>query len=555
MMQKKLVFFLLLFPIVFLLLLPQKALGAETQLKCSTGHKWSFWEMTELTCESQNSFCQQACSDAGYFRGYASQNSCYNQVLPFLDPTGKNNYVESCSLGGKAYTVIFSPDRSLSGSNSYTLCTCTNDPPPSAVADFGIARNFFEIQGSLYNDINTNQCLDSKYNLAPCNDGNESAYTDPITVDIVDTNDKPYPVTIASDTHPQTGMPRRWYTTRDGINKKLPAGTYRISFGGLTGANTFTYPNTPNNTLLVTVGPTCENSGVNPWLKTNTNQQASCFFGDIISLNAGVTNLKPAWIQSIGSDIRWDSGFINHLPSANTYASIPGTGGMPGIIFSGAHASDFGINGGQASERKSNQFNWQVGSFRHPDLFTTSHALIPTSYTFLKETAEGSGIFPKDNIASLNDISAHGIYKAEGLTVNEDYRFPENQNFIILINGSLNINAKIIVPVGSTVVFSAKEDITVGRTVGEIQGLYSADEDFTVDTASSCPGTADSKLNVSGTVIANAGRRGGTFDNRRSLCSGNSTAPSVTFTERPDFMLNYPSMVKQIPRYWQEVAP
>ncbi|KKQ27943.1 MAG: hypothetical protein US43_C0025G0015, partial [Candidatus Levybacteria bacterium GW2011_GWA1_37_16] len=141
---------------------------------------------------------------------------------------------------------------------------------------------------------------------------------------------------------------------------------------------------------------------------------------------------------------------------------------------------------------KSNQFNWQVGSFRHPDLFTTSHALIPTSYTFLKETADGSGIFPKDNIASLNDISAHGIYKAEGLTVNEDYTFPENQNFIVLVNGNLTIKAKILVPVGSTVVFSASGDINISPSVGEIQGLYSADEDFTVDTASSCPGTADS---------------------------------------------------------------
>jgi hypothetical protein len=144
-------------------------------------------------------------------------------------------------------------------------------------------------------------------------------------------------------------------------------------------------------------------------------------------------------------------------------------------------------------------------------------------------------------------------------------------NFVILVNGSLDIKAKITVPVGSTAVFSVKDDITVDKAFGEahgtvcnttthagcdIEGLYSADHSFIADgdSGNNCP-TEDLRLNVAGSVIANAGRGVGVFENKRSLCADNSTDPSVSFTERPDFMLNYPSFVKQIPRAWQEMAP
>jgi hypothetical protein len=84
--------------------------------------------------------------------------------------------------------------------------------------------------------------------------------------------------------------------------------------------------------------------------------------------------------------------------------------------------------------------------------------------------------------------------------------------------------------------------------------LYSADNDFIADGANSCP-AADLRLNIGGSVVANAGRSNGTFVNNRDLCAGNSSNHSVSFIERPDFMLNYPHFVKQNIRVWQEVAP
>jgi len=256
--------------------------------------------------------------------------------------------------------------------------------------------------------------------------------------------------------------------------------------------------------------------------------------------------------------MRWDSGFNNFLPSSNIYASIPGSGGMPGIIFSGASTPSFG--NGQAS---SNPFNWQAGSPTYPEVFTDTHSLIPTSYGFLLGTAQKSGITPIP-IVSLADITTHGIYKVEGdlNLAGADYTFGAG-NFIILVNGNLNINRRIKVPVGSTAIFSASGDIGVNSALGEtvsstattIEGLYSADNNFIADGNNNCAIGADLRLNIAGSAFANAGRAGGTFVNNRTLCGDNNSYPSVSFVERPDFILNYPAMVQQTTRTWQEIAP
>ena len=326
---------------------------------------------------------------------------------------------------------------------------------------------------------------------------------------------------------------------------ELPQGQYAITFSGLPQGLIFTYP---FSSLIVAVGPGCSYP---------ITSEASCSGNSIFNLNAGVTNLADAWFQSIGSDMRWDSGFTNTLPQ-NKYASILGTGGMPGIIFSGTSTPSFGS--GQASQ---SPFNWKVGSFEHREVFTDTHNLIPTSYRFLLETAQSAGI-TLTNISTLDSSIQHGIYKVNGdLNLNgSSYTFGPG-NFIILIDGNLNINKKILVPVGSTAIFSAKGNITVNRAIGEpassttptLEGLYSADGNFVADGNSNCSITSDLRLNIAGTVVANAGRGGGTFVNNRDLCAGNAANPSVSFIERPDFLLNYPNLVQQTTRAWQDVAP
>ncbi len=406
--------------------------------------------------------------------------------------------------------------------------------------NFGIAPAY-SISGKLFNDTNE----DTK-------SAGESNYAGTITITAINnTTGISYPVTVSGGN----------YTTDTGGVKKLPGGQYTIDFSSLPSSYRFTYPGITvppsGHSLIVNVGTSCS---------FPLSSEASCSSEDIIDLNAGVTPNVVSWFQSAGSDMRWDSGFTGHLtlPSGK-YASIPGLGGMPGIIFSGA--STFG-----QQTQASQTFNWQVGSPANPEVFTTTHSLVPTSYRFLQETIQRSGITPTA-IGSIDNSTTHGIYKVGGdLTINSPVTFGPG-NFIILVDNNLNINAKIRVPVGSTVIFSAKGNITVNRTVGEatastacdiathagcsIEGLYSADNNFIVDGQNNCSIGPDLRLNIAGSVIANAGRpqTTGTFVNNRTLCAGNTSNPAVSFVERPDFMLNYPSTVTQTTRTWQDVAP
>jgi hypothetical protein len=287
------------------------------------------------------------------------------------------------------------------------------------------------------------------------------------------------------------------------------------------------------------------------------------------------------WIQVKGSDLRWDKGALENksLPSGQYTSVAAVSGGTSGVIFSGGtsgHAPCYGASCvGEASVAK-----WAVGKYPNPEVFTDNHSLIPTSYMFLQATAQGSGITPTTidsqcagglNNCTLSSSLRHDIYIANGnLTLsNTIYTFPsapsaacpaspEPCNYVILVNGDLTINANIAVPIGSTVIFSAKGNIYDNSTVTSIAGLYSADNNFYTkwpDNPPTCSGSPDSQLVVSGTVVANAGRQGGTLFNKRSLCALDATTPSIVFVERPDFMLNYPSMVSQTTRSWESVAP
>ncbi|MBI2028707.1 MAG: hypothetical protein HYT07_03820, partial [Candidatus Levybacteria bacterium] len=183
--------------------------------------------------------------------------------------------------------------------------------------------------------------------------------------------------------------------------------------------------------------------------------------------------------------------------------------------------ASFGTGGGRA-----NPNDWLIeGTSWERDFFTDSRNSVPTSYGFLLSTAQGSGITPIDlgsnasycTSGGLSDcklnpgLITNGIYIVNGhLTITDANNvFDGDRDFVILVDGDLTINTDITVDTGSTVVFSASGDIIVNENTGAndfIEGLYSADK--------------------------------------------------VKFTERPDFIVNYPEFVKQTsPRVWREVAP
>jgi len=211
---------------------------------------------------------------------------------------------------------------------------------------------------------------------------------------------------------------------------------------------------------------------------------------------------------------------------------------------------------------------------------------VSSSYRYLLETVNYSEINKKgvSNLCTTNDSYncildpslTHGLYWIIGaggidadLNLNgAGYTFPVpegSRDYVILVKGNLNINEEIHVPVGTTVIFSATGNITVNKNIGTaivtdstttpIEGFYSADHDFIIEGINDCSIGPDKRLNIGGTVVANAWRIGGTFINNRNLCVNNQNYPSVVFIQRPDFLLNYPNLVSQIPRSWREEKP
>jgi len=366
-------------------------------------------------------------------------------------------------------------------------------------------------------------------------------------------------------------------TTMNAVNgaftfPQLLAGTYSVNYTNPpTGAGGYsiTYPiNGPPPSLTVTVGRGTCNPG-----DAGTHGASCDANGSVINLNFGITNNKP-WFQCNGADCRIDPtpGFTSKVPSTaigGAFASKNGTGGTPGLIFTGNSTPDFGQ--GQASST-----GWVVGGATYGETYTPTRVggIVKTSYNFLQSKATQGNITPTDiapfcsgGIANCT-LSAlpHGVYVANGSLrlVGGGYNFGLSQNYVILVNGDLTISERIAVPNGSTALFSTTGDIRVDKALGEtfsdgttitIQGIYSAGKSFIADGNNNCTTGADPRLNIAGSVIVNGAQGGGSFQNLRDLCGNDPYYPSVAFFERPDFIINTPDFLKQPNFTYQEIAP
>lgn len=343
----------------------------------------------------------------------------------------------------------------------------------------------------------------------------------------------------------------------------LKKGSYTVSYTSLPTGYQMTYPlNGPPPSFTVGLGP-CDPGGSN---------SATCHGQRMDDLNFGINNSNP-WIQCKGADCRLDKGFVSKVPASavgGPYASLPGSGGTPGLLYSGNASYDFGQ--GQASQEP---YNWIVGGLTYPETYAPTQigGVIKTSYAYLSARAK-QGNIPLINISSyctagisncsLSPTLPHGIYISNGsLKIASSYTFPSNQNYIILVNGDLTISGRIIVPKGSTAIFSATGNIIVDKSIGEpasstsstIEGIYSSDKSFIAAGTNDCSIASDLRLNVAGNIIVNASLSGGSFQNQRDLCGGNISYPAFYISERADFILNTPEFVKQPNYTYQEIAP
>ncbi len=336
--------------------------------------------------------------------------------------------------------------------------------------------------------------------------------------------------------------------------KDLLPGTYNVSYNSLPVGYYMTWPiNGPPPIFQVTVGPnTCSVNGA---------PGATCAAGNISDMSFGITDNYP-WFQSTCGDIRLDNGITNLMPLAAYIIVTDPTCSSPGIPFPGDSDPTYGKGQNSPSHQ-------QVGGAAYPEVFTSSSPL-NTSYTSLLAKSQNAGINPTDlstvcvllNCSLPNNLQ-HGIYIANGDVNLNPANFQNNNNYVFLINGNLTIRGDIAIPNtpnASTALFSTTKNIIVAGAVGspanntntDLNGWFIAGQNFIVNSQGTC---TDLRLNVGGTVVANAMGTGGSFQNNRDLCADDVTDPTVSFTQRLDLILNAPQFLMQQQTISQELAP
>ena len=318
-------------------------------------------------------------------------------------------------------------------------------------------------------------------------------------------------------------------------------------------------------------------------------------YDNVVNLNFGISNSFP-WMQAVGGDITGSfissptgGGFTDNIPVAavgGSYALLPGDSGTHGLINIGSSNANFG----QGQEAAVN--DWLVGGLgggNYPYVYNmplsqearTSYAnlsyLVKQSNVPTKSLSDycGDGGISNCNLPTTTVNFASGVYTVNGNLIlngtNGTYTFPSGGQYVILVNGILNINTKILVPNGSFVLFSSSNDIDISPTVGDIssstvsnlEGYYSTDKSFNAQGKDASGGAAncttndnDLRLNVAGSIIVNAvTSNNGGFYYQRDMCADDLKYPVFTITERPDFILNSPTFLMFPRRTWQEVAP
>lgn len=336
----------------------------------------------------------------------------------------------------------------------------------------------------------------------------------------------------------------------------ITPGALTVSYNSLPTGYTMTYPlNGPPPSFGLTVGAACNTNGANG---------ATCGGGNITNLSFGISNFRP-WFQSVCGGMRIDNGITDQIPQtaqggdyASTTLNVFCTNAD--VIFTGDSTATFGQ--GQASIA-----NWLVGGTTYPEVYTPGPSGIHTSYAYLLAKTQQGNITPTNlsTICSLSNCTlpanlGHGVYQANGNVTLNGYTFPINQNYVILVNGTLTLNGNIFVPVGSTAVFSSSGNIIVTPTVGynpgflfpNLDGIYSTDRSFIVNSTNTCN---DLTLSISGAVITNAALNGGSFQNQRDLCGNDALYPTIYFYQRPDFFLNLPDFLRTQTTATWEAAP
>lgn len=246
---------------------------------------------------------------------------------------------------------------------------------------------------------------------------------------------------------------------------------------------------------------------------------------------------SPGWFQTKGGNVHSQADISSQLPQATVF-SAEGEGGSPGVV---SHGSTFHLGDGGVSSR-----GWLV---------RTPIVLRNKSYDYFYQLLGAPTV---SNFNGPGSVSYDGVfYRLGDYTLNNDWTVSGGIKAVVLINGNLIINKKIMVKGGSFLGFVVKGDIKINGQVGEsigqagandpdIEGLFVADgmldTNYNTDTSA--------KRLVAGGIFS-ASR----FIFGRDLKSGNLTVPGELFVYRPDLLVNSFQGLWSAANFWEELAP
>ncbi len=461
------------------------------------------------------------------------------------------------------YTTTTNPDNTLFSPGAtltynyplYPIPTATPTPTQTPTPTPTPTPAFFSISGNIYVDSN----IDKHKNIGEDN--------------YMPMAPEPASTITFTDSHGvvvQTAVTTIGYYQSGTI---LKPGQYTVSFTNKPNNYQITYPvNGPPPSFLIDLGGICPPSGIIDALCDG--------FGNVYNLNFGIINASPWW-QCAGGDCRIDNGVVNFVPPTTTnlcqpYASIANTEtSSPGVVFTGDSSTN--LTSDQASPN-----GWLVGGLTTEEVFTAVNPkVIRTSFDYLKTSARNSGITPinlddttnfdPSTSCSLSNCTLpadlpNGIYapgNKKDLYLNS-YTFPQNKNYVFLVDGDLYINGNIIVPQGSSATFSVSGNIIVNQDIGQtptcpesaiscnIEGFYSTNKNFIINGNNNCPSNPDKALCIAGSVIVDADLSGDSLQNNRSLCLNNAKYPSFFVKQRLDMILSAPRIIKHQRLSWSE---
>lgn len=479
--------------------------------------------------------------------GLANWNIRLNQTGQFTrstttDSTGKYRFDEVCD-GDYTLSEVQQAGWDLTNPSNNSIPVAIRNLISVQNRNFGNVQNppIHTIQGTVFIDNNS----DNSYNTG------DTTYQGVATINyrLVGPGTLWQTKTTSTGSYSLTGLVRGQYDVQlEAISSYTP------------------YP--LGRTFRVTVGSGCAFPSI--------ALDASCNASDnITGLNFGLS-VKNSWIQTTGLDVRWDGGWTNNIPSGascSSEASVIDSSSTPGVIVSGDKDSDF--TPGKASFKE-----WLVGNPTYKEKYSKTGRL-QTSYTSMLSTIQKSGteIVPINhptlgacadpNSCTLIGSTANGAFSVEG-----DLRISagridtaETTQTVILVNGDVFIDGDIQVKDGNFLMVIASGKIIVNKLLGnttpscsssvtpDIEGVFVSDSDFDIPGNNNCQIGADRMLTLAGTVVVNAERNGGSFNNGRNLCDNNANFPSVKVRERPDFILNAPYYIQSQSTIWKEVAP